>query len=286
MRRLILATRGSGLALVQANMVKKLLEAQGADVELRIVKTRGDRDQTSPLRHIGGKGLFVREVELALQSGEADLAVHSGKDLPYQLLEGMTIGANPPAADPRDCLITRAGEILPEGAVIGTGSPRRIAECRRLYPQADYREIRGNVDTRLRKLREGGYDAIFLAKAGLDRLQPDLAGLQVRIFEAEEVIPAPCQGILAVECRENDREVLDLLAKIDHEESRQRFEAERSVFCALEADCSVAIGVHAERAEEQMEISVMFQGRRFQGTCSPGETGGLAAQIRKEMLEK
>lgn len=284
MRKIVLATRGSKLALVQANMVKAMLEELGAEIELNIIKTKGDKDQSSPLREIGGKGLFVKEIELALLTGEADLAVHSGKDLPYLLAEGMIIGANPRYADPRDCLITPKGRPLPESGIIGTGSPRRVAECKRLYPNAQFKEIRGNVDTRLRKLTEGEYDGIFLARAGMDRLGLDLSGFDVRIFEPEEIVPAACQGILAVECRAADTEVRELLAKISDRESELRFAAERKVFCALEADCSVAVGVHAVPKGDLLQLHAMFEGKRFTGSCRIEQLDALLDEIKGKLM--
>jgi len=285
MRKLVLATRGSKLALVQANMVKAMLEDLGAEIELHIIKTKGDKDQSSPLWEIGGKGLFVKEIELALLTGEADFAVHSGKDLPYLLAEGMTIGANPKCADPRDCLITRKGSVLPEDGIIGTGSPRRVAECKRIYPNAQYREIRGNVDTRLRKLKEGEYDAIFLARAGMDRLGLDLSDFEVRVFEPEEIIPAACQGILGVECRADDREVVELLAKISDRDSELRFATERKVFCALEADCSVAVAVHVIPKGEEISIYAMYEGKRFSGTCRTEQLDELTDEIKGKLMQ-
>ncbi|MGN0555582.1 MAG: hydroxymethylbilane synthase, partial [Candidatus Fimenecus sp.] len=175
MKKIILATRGSKLALVQANQIKNALEQQGANVELLTVSTKGDKDQVSPINQIGGRGLFVTEIEKYISDGRADIAVHSGKDLPYRLSDGLTVAGTPKAADARDCLLTRKGEAPAENAVIGTGSPRRIAECKKYYPNARYESIRGNVDTRLQKLRDGFYDGILLAKAGLDRLGADLS---------------------------------------------------------------------------------------------------------------
>ena len=173
---MILATRGSALAMAQAAIVKKKLEDVGEQVTILPVKTKGDRDRQRPLTEIGGDGLFIRELEKVLLSGEADLAVHSAKDLPYQLADGLRIAGVPEAADPRDCLLTRSctadpgADYGPDPLCIGTGSPRRRLEYARRYPDAMYLEIRGNVLTRVEKLRRGEYDGIILAKAGLDRL--------------------------------------------------------------------------------------------------------------------
>ncbi|MBP3474942.1 MAG: hydroxymethylbilane synthase [Lachnospiraceae bacterium] len=284
MRKLILATRGSRLALAQADAVQAQLEKLGVTVEQKIVKTRGDRDRTSPLREIGGKGLFVKEIELQLQSGQADLAVHSGKDLPYVLMKGMTIAANPKAADARDCLIFCKNRELPGKPVIGTGSPRRIEACRKFYPDADFKDIRGNIDTRIRKLMESEYDAIVLAKAGIDRLGISMEDLELRVFEAEEFIPAACQGILAVECRSADEEVVSLLQQISDPEARMRFELERRIFCGLQADCSMAVGVHAEVLGDEVRLMSMYHGKRYSCSGKLKDAERLIEEIRKELI--
>lgn len=259
--KLKLATRGSRLALIQANIVKKELEKHGAKVELIIVSTKGDRDQKSPINAIGGRGLFVKEIETYLLDGRADIAVHSGKDLPYELAEGLVIAGTPKAADSEDLLIVRRGVSKIE--VIGTGSPRRIAECKKFYPDARYESIRGNVDTRLGKLRDGQYDAIILAKAGLDRLGADLSEFDVVAFNVNEFIPSACQGIIAVECRVSDTQATKLLADISDTEAKRRFEAERYMFSLLKADCSVPLGVHCEIKDEIYAISAMLNNRKI-----------------------
>lgn len=282
MRKLILATRGSRLALAQSNAVQAQLEKLGVTIEQKIVKTKGDRDRTSPLREIGGKGLFVKEIELQLQSGQADIAVHSGKDLPYVLMEGMTIAANPKAADARDCLIFCKNRELPKMPVIGTGSPRRIEAGRRLYPDAVFKEIRGNIDTRIRKLVEGEYDAIVLAKAGIDRLGVSMEDLELRMFETEEFIPAACQGILAVECRSADEEVVSLLQQISDSEAKLRFELERKIFCGLQADCSMAVGVHAEVSGDEVRLMAMYNGKKYSCSGKPED----AERLIREIIDK
>ena len=192
-----------------------------------------------------------------LLAGEADLAVHSGKDLPYCLAEGLTIGGVPMMADARDCLVSlpengglhsrdpESGGLHNAGPV-GTGSPRRRTEYLRLCPDAEFAGIRGNINTRIRRLREGAYGSIILAKAGLDRLEPDLSGLTVRVFSAEEMIPAPCQGILAAECRADDKKTAEVLRRITDPAAARRFEVERYLFGSMKADCAMAVGIHAE----------------------------------------
>lgn len=263
MRKLIIATRGSKLALVQAEQVREKLKDTGCEAEILVVKTKGDRDRKSALKDIGGSGLFVKEIELTLQNGDADIAVHSGKDLPYELIDELVIAGNTEAADCRDCLLTVKGRALGNEPVIGTGSPRRICECQRHYPDAQFRNIRGNVETRIRKLADGEYDAIVIAKAGLDRLGVNLEGFDVRVFEADEFMPAACQGILGIECRSDDKEVLSALKKISDEKSRIRFNLERQIFCGMQADCSMAVGAHAEIDGDRVALSAMFDGRRL-----------------------
>ncbi len=285
MRKLILATRGSRLALAQADDVQERLEALGAKAEKKIVRTGGDRDRNSPLREIGGKGLFVKEIELHLQSGQADLAVHSGKDLPCAIMEGMTIAANPKAADPRDCLLFCKRRPLSHRPVIGTGSPRRMEECRKFYPDAVFKEIRGNIDTRIGKLASGEYDAILLAKAGIDRLKPDLEGLEIRLFDSEEFMPAACQGILAVECRKEDEDLVALLGQISDPETRIRFELEREIFCGLSADCSMAAGVHGEVSDGKVRLSAMFNGKKHSCAGKLEDAKQMIEEIKEALLK-
>lgn len=255
-----IATRGSKLALAQAEIVQKLIESQGHSTEIVVVKTHGDRDQKSTLVSIGGNGLFVKEVEQELLAGNADIAVHSGKDLPYDLMPGLTIGGTPAAADSRDCMIIpkkHEGEIR----VIGTGSPRRIMQCKGIWPDAECQSIRGNVDTRLRKLDEGQYDAIMLAKAGLDRLGVDLSSYDVKCYDAAQFIPSACQGIIVVECREDDTDTMNLLEAITDEEAFRRFTVERYMMRLLEADCKLPVAVHSHLTGDEITVYAMFNGK-------------------------
>lgn len=268
-----LATRGSALALAQADLVKNKLKSlkddEGEDIEVELIKikTKGDLDRSSRLQDIGGKGLFVRGIEEELLRGTADIAVHSAKDLPYEIKKGLVIAGIPKAASPEDVLITGNEEQLPgkdtlKPYVIGTGSPRRALELKRIFPNAVVKENRGNIETRLRKLKEGRFDAIVLAKAGIDRLHLDLSKFHTHVFDPMEFIPACCQGILAVECRTKDEKVLRLLKQIKDPETEERFRAERYVFRKMKADCSVAIGVYAGISEESMTITGMFRNRK------------------------
>lgn len=284
MRKIVLATRGSALALAQSKMVAEALEKLGVKIELKVVKTGGDKDAASPLRVIGGNGLFVKEIEKTLLDRDADIAVHSGKDLPYQLAEGLVIGATPKSADARDCLIFRKGYMNKEKLVIGTGSPRREKQCKKYYPDAEYREIRGNIDTRLRKCKNGEYDAIFLAKAGIDRLGIDLSEFDVRIFAVEEIIPAACQGILAIECRQNDEEIITLLEKISDQTTQLRFELERKFFCDNRVDCSIAVGVHAQVMSEDCFFYTLLEDKYEKQKITEGSVVFRENIRRKRLL--
>lgn len=282
MREMILATRGSALAMAQAESVQNLLSEAGIPSELRRVTTKGDRDRTHALREIGGSGLFVREIEKEILSGRADAAVHSGKDLPYELEEHLVIACVPKAADPRDCLIARRG--YREIRVIGTGSARRIAELSPLFPGAVFRDIRGNVPTRLRKLEEGAYDAVVLAKAGLDRLSLDLSPYDVRILEPESVIPACAQGILAVECRADRSGMIRALQKINDVPTWKRFTAERYLFRLMKADCAKAVGIHSGfGADGSFTLMGFFEGRKAVRTGPYESYPEMSREIRDEI---
>ena len=268
MKKLVLATRGSKLALAQAEQVKALIEDKGVKCEILIVKTKGDKDRNRPIQEIGGDGLFVREIEKALLDKRADIAVHSAKDLPYELAEGLLIAGVPKAASPADCLISLkcdTGESTERQArpkVIGTGSPRRIREYLAIDGNAQFKGLRGNIGTRLDKLSSGEYDAIILARAGLDRLNIDLKNYTLHEFTSDEMIPAACQGIIAIECRSGDLEIAELLADISDSDARRRFDVERSVFCMLKADCKSALGVHAKIEGDKVTLMALKDDRK------------------------
>ena len=261
--------------MAQNELVKKLLEKEGYKVNILTVSTKGDRDRKSSVTALGGNGPFVRDVEKVLLSKEADIAVHCVKDLPYEMAPGLCIAGMPDAADPRDCLILRpgAGKKAAEASaigkasenllVIGTGSPRRISQLRtlsgKLGMQVEFKDIRGNITTRLDKLRRGEYDGILLAKAGLDRIGADLSGLEVRILEPEEMIPAVGQGMLACECRESDAEMRALLDRITPPENYLRYEIERGIFCRFRCDCRSAVGIHARISLNSADLLLMYE---------------------------
>ena len=238
-------TRGSLLARTQTEWVLEQLRQAHPSVtfEAVIIRTRGDRIQDRPLAEVGGKGLFTAELEAALLDGSIDFAVHSLKDLPAEDAPGLVLSAFPLRADARDTLAGLSLAELPLGATIGTGSLRREAQILQLRPDLVTKGIRGNVDTRLRKLDEGQYDAILLAMAGLRRLgidRPDLHPLTV-----DQMVPAVGQGALAVQSRAGDQGVLTLLASIDHADTRRRVEAERAFLTAYGGGCNVPAACHA-----------------------------------------
>lgn len=241
-------TRGSRLALWQADAVAAKLAAvhTGLDVQRIVVKTVGDRILDTPLSKIGDKGLFTKELEAALQQGEIDLAVHSLKDLPTKLPEGLVIGAILERDDPRDVLVSRSGKTLadlPPGAKIGTSSLRRRAQILARRPDLHVEDLRGNVPTRIEKLERGEYDAIVLARAGVVRL-----GLAPKITESIDpsvLLPAVGQGAIAVEVRGGDARMLALIAALDHPQTRLAVAAERALLARLEGGCQVPIGALA-----------------------------------------
>ena len=242
-----IATRRSPLAKWQANHVSALLRQlePGADVRLHELVTRGDRILEVPLAEVGGKGLFVKEIEDALLAGDAEIAVHSMKDLPAVLAPGLVLGAVPEREDPRDALCSprwKTLSALPKGARVGTSSLRRGAQLKALRPDLQLEMVRGNVETRLRKASEA-LDAVVLAYAGLRRL--GLAEHATYVFPPEEMLPAVAQGALALEARADDAPTLKRLAALEHPETRIRVEAERGFLARIEGGCQVPIAGHA-----------------------------------------
>ena len=252
-----IGTRGSRLALWQAEHVKSRLEGLYPHlfVSIEKIKTTGDKILDAPLARVGGKGLFVKEIEEALIEGRIDMAVHSMKDMPVIIPEGLCIGTITKREDPRDALISRDGKIfsaLPEGAHIGTSSLRRSSQLLFFRPDLRISPLRGNVDTRLRKLDEGRFDAIVLASAGIIRM-----GLKERVtefFPVSFLIPAIGQGAICIECRENDQEIMDLIKPLDHKETSTAIRAERAFLKRLEGGCQVPIGAHARLVDDTIEM--------------------------------
>jgi hydroxymethylbilane synthase len=238
-----IGSRGSQLALWQAHWIQARLEVLGEECRIEIIKTTGDKITDVALSQVGTKGLFTKEIEEALLAGSIDIAVHSLKDMPTDLPAGLTLAAIPEREDPRDALVGRALEDLPQGARIGTGSLRRSAQLRARRPDLKIEDIRGNIDTRLRKLDEGRYDAIVLAAAGLRRL-----GLQNRItevFNPGVMCPAVGQGALAVETRDDGGPAFQIAQRLEHPETRAAVTAERAVLASLGGGCQAPMGSYA-----------------------------------------
>lgn len=244
-----LGTRGSALALWQAHWVAQMIRDndRSVSVEIVIVKTTGDVRQDIPLPEMAGKGVFVREIEVALLSGNIDLAVHSAKDLQSEDLPGLTLGAFCPRADARDALVSRNGETLadlPHGATVATGSPRRVAQLLHIRPDLRFVSIRGNVNTRLAKLMRGEADALVLACAGLDRL--NRADVITERISVDVCLPQVGQACVAVQCRENDARTIELVrGSCDHAPTRQAVQTERAFLALLGGGCSAPVAAHA-----------------------------------------
>ncbi|HEY6558778.1 MAG TPA: hydroxymethylbilane synthase [Polyangiaceae bacterium] len=261
MEKLIVATRRSALALAQARAFMRDLEARHAGLqacELHVVTT-GDKIQDRPLADIGGKGLFVKEIEEAILEGRADIAIHSLKDVPPVLAPGLVIGCIPEREDPRDALVTRSGallEELPAGSKVGTSSLRRSVQLLAWRPDLQVVPLRGNVDTRLRKCEEGIVDAIVLACAGLSRL-----GLRDRVTQVlppDRCIPAIGQGALGIELRAGDDRAKAWLDPLAHAETTLAVAAERGVMRAVEGNCQVPVAAHARREGNSLQLSALL----------------------------
>jgi hydroxymethylbilane synthase len=255
-----IGTRGSRLALWQANWVKSALMQQHPEisVDIEIIKTTGDKILDVPLAKVGGKGLFVKEIEEALRDGRVDLAVHSMKDMPADVPEGLRIGAVPAREIPNDILISRSGNglcDLPQGARIGTSSLRRAAQVLAIKPNFTIIPLRGNLDTRIKKLDSDRLDAIVLAAAGVKRL--NLADKITQYLDVKLMIPAVGQGALCIEIRDNDPEIASLVSCLDHFETNRVVTAERAFLKKLEGGCQVPVAAHGEIQNEKLNITGM-----------------------------
>jgi len=283
-------TRGSTLALAQASLVR---DGLGADAEIVPMRTEGDRLAEATLAAVGGKGLFVREIEEALLRREIDVAVHSLKDLPAEPPAGLVLAAFLPREDPRDVLIaTRALTLagLAPGATIGTSSPRRRALVLAERPDLVVAPIRGNVDTRLRKLAAGGFDAIVLAAAGLRRL--GLTPAHSTLLDAERFVPAVGQGIIAIEARADDAATLSRLARLDHAPTRVCALAERAYLALLGASCTTPVAAHARLDGATVRMTAIVaddDGRRIlrsTGSAPVADAESLGRHLAEELLGK
>jgi hydroxymethylbilane synthase len=253
--KFVIATRESRLALWQAEHVQALLAERGHDVSLLGMTTKGDQILDRSLAKVGGKGLFVKELEVALEEGRADLAVHSLKDVPMDLPEGFTLACVMEREDPRDAFVSNTFATLaelPQGAVVGTSSLRRVVLLRALRPDLRIEPLRGNLDTRLRKLDEGRYDAIVLAAAGLKRL--GLAARIRHVFDTDQMLPAAGQGALGIEVRAERADLLAVLAPLAHQSTWLAVAAERAVSRAMGGSCSMPLAAHAEFSGEYLQL--------------------------------
>jgi hydroxymethylbilane synthase len=295
-RLLRLGTRGSALALAQSGGIAATVIAElGRQVEMVSVLTAGDVSSAA-IAQIGGTGVFVTALREALLAGEVDFAVHSYKDLPTAPAPGLVIAAVPVRQDPRDALVARDGLTLgelPAGARIGTGSPRRTAQLLGLGLGHELVAIRGNVDTRIGKVRSGELDAVVLARAGLARL--DRLADATEVIDPLTMLPAPAQGALAIECRADDAEVIALLARLDDPDSRLAVEAERAMLGALEAGCTAPVGALAQVAEGDDGFEIYLRGLvaavdgtdavRLSATGPTSEAAEVGRRLAAELLD-
>ncbi|MED4585481.1 hydroxymethylbilane synthase [Brevibacillus choshinensis] len=292
MKKWNVGTRRSRLALIQTNWVVDQLKEVAPEVEFTLheIVTKGDRILDVTLSKVGGKGLFVKEIEQSLYDKETDFAVHSLKDMPAELPEGLVIGAIPKRVDPRDVLLSKDGKTLdqlPEGAVVGTSSLRRAAQLMAYRPDIQIESLRGNIDTRMRKLAEGNFDGIILAAAGLERAH--FEGTISQFLPVEISLPAVGQGALAIECRADDEETLELLRRLDDQPTRLAVTAERSFLHKLQGGCQVPIGAYATIGEGDLIIMTGMVGspdgkQMFKNTASGHDPVALGIQVAEALL--
>lgn len=291
-RTLRLGTRGSLLALEQARQVAGALDALAPQLQLdtHVISTSGDRDKQTPLKIIGGQGIFVKALQEALLSGEVDLTVHSAKDLPTEIVPGLVIGAFTLRDDPRDVLVSRDGQRLaelPAGARVGTSSQRRVMALRTLRPDLRPVELRGNIDTRLRRVREGEVDAAILAAAGVRRM--GWADQITEYLPLETFVPSPGQAALAVECRADDAMLVELLARLSDPPTALAVQTERTFLREIGGGCRAPIGVHATVDGEALTLRAMLGDEaltrvRFLTRTAPvAEAEALAREMASEL---
>ena len=278
------ATRGSALARWQTAHIAELL-GHAAEVQPVLVTTAGDRQSETPISAIGGKGVFVKEVQAAVLEGRADLAVHSAKDLPAAATDGLVIAAVPTRADPRDVLVGSRLSDLPAGGLVATGSARRRVQLREIRPDLQFAELRGNIGTRLAKATD--FDAVVMAKAALDRLgeSPPV----VDVLSCEAMVPQVGQGALAVECRQDDHRIRDLLAAIEDPVTRRALDAERAFLATLGGDCTLPAGAHAHIRGDTVVMRAVLADS-LDGRChtvvSEGEDGeALGRDLAHQLLD-
>ncbi len=287
---LIIGTRGSKLALWQSNYIKGMLEElTGLPVSLKIIKTTGDKILDVPLAKVGGKGLFTKEIEVELEAGTVDLAVHSMKDVPTELPEGLFIAAMPERVDPRDAMVSGAGydlDHLPMGARLGTSSLRRRSQVVALRPDLEIVDVRGNLDTRMRKAEEGELDAVILASAGITRM--GWADRITHYIPTTQMVSAVGQGAIGIEIREDDEFMRHVMEQIGHPETMECVTAERVVMRRLEGGCQVPIGAYARFEDDTLTMDAMVgsvDGKRIVRQQMCGDAGEPVA-LGEAMVER
>lgn len=310
--KLRIGTRGSHLARIQAAGAASRIERLGHETEIVVISTAGDRSNAPAFAAIGPQGVFVREIEQALLDGTIDVAVHSHKDLPTDSPDELAVAAVPERRDPSDALVVRAGRTdaarpgsllpVPEGALIGTASVRRQVWLGHFRPDVRAASLRGNVLTRIRRLREGGYDAILLAAAGLERLRAgapgapggdsggaggasplDLDGLEVVRLDPRVFVPAPAQGALALQCRRSDHRVREALARLDHARTREAVGAERALLARLEGGCELAFGAWCEHDPARNESVMVAMMERDGEVCRETARGARPRMLAEHL---
>ena len=279
-----IATRGSGLALKQTQRVAELISQKFPAIQLEtvVVSTAGDRDTKTPIQEIGGQGVFVTDVQSAVLSGEADIAVHSAKDLPAETNPGLVLASVPERADPRDALVGCIWNDLPKGALIATGSIRRRSHLSHLRPDLKFQELRGNIETRL--LRVDDVDAILVAKAALDRL--GLNPEQMDVLPVSILLPQVGQGALAIECRNEDFEVIQMLKEIEDQKVRSLVDTERAFLAEIGSGCSLPVAAHAVLEKEKILLKASIASKDCTTLLKAEDTGVDGNQLGINMANK
>ena len=279
-----IATRGSGLALKQTQRVAELISQKFPAIQLEtvVVSTAGDRDTKTPIQEIGGQGVFVTDVQSAVLSREADIAVHSAKDLPAETNPGLVLASVPERADPRDALVGCIWNDLPKGALIATGSIRRRSHLSHLRPDLKFQELRGNIETRL--LRVDDVDAILVAKAALDRL--GLNPEQMDVLPVSILLPQVGQGALAIECRNEDFEIIQMLKEIEDQKVRSLVDTERAFLAEIGSGCSLPVAAHAVLEKEKILLKASIASKDGTTLLKAEDTGVDGNQLGINMANK
>jgi hydroxymethylbilane synthase len=292
-KSIIIGTRGSELALWQAHHIEQRLISAGHTVEIKIIKTKGDKIQHLSFDKIEGKGFFTKELQDALLAEEIDMAVHSHKDLETTQPDGLTIAAVTSREEPNEVLLIKSASHhpqetleLPPNAVVGTSSIRRKMILGHVRPDLHFEDLRGNVPTRIQKLRDNNWDAIVLAKAGLNRIAPDLSGIHAITLDATSFVPAPAQGALALECRTNDLVMREILALLHDEQTATAVEIERSILRGIGGGCQVPLASHAFNHAGTWQVHTSFTNSLDQAMQRIVVSGDLPEQLVQQTLAK